>query len=358
MKVQNLIVGSGIAGITLARRLADEQNQTVLIVERRNHIGGYCYDYRDDEGILIHKYGPHIFRTDSKRVWEYLSRFTHWYNYQHKVLTYVEGKLYPIPINLDTVNNFLGTNFDSDSVLEYFERVKLKKGSCENVKDVIESQVGPLFYQHFFQNYTSKQWGIAPEDLPKEIVARIPIRNNRDGRYFTARYQGIPEQGYTEMFMKMLQHTKIRVMLNTDYQDIQAEIGCDRLFYSGAIDEYYQYCRGRLPYRCVSFELNRINARHYQQAAVVNYPNDYDFTRITEFKYFTNHQAPHTVIAKEYSSSEGDPSYPIPVKENMELYNQYLKLARNGSPVFVGRLGRYKYYSMDEIIEAILDMRL
>ena len=358
MEIQNLIVGAGIAGITLARRLAEERNQTVLIVERRNHIGGYCYDYRDEEGITIHRYGPHIFRTDSADVWRYVSRFTDWLDYQHKVLSYVGGKYYPMPINLDTVNLFLGTNFSSDEVLLYFDRARIKAKAVENVRDVIESQVGPLFYQTFFENYTRKQWGTSPEYLPKEIVSRIPIRSNRDDRYFTARYQGIPAYGYTEMLQKMLNHPKIKIMLNTDYCEIKDQIQCETLYYSGSIDEYFSYRYEKLPYRCVSFELQRIDAEHYQPAAVVNYPNDYDYTRITEYKYFTNHKAPHTVIAKEYPCSEGDPSYPIPVKENLELYRKYMQLCRDKHLVFIGRLGQYKYYSMDQVVQDILNLTI
>lgn len=358
MQVENLIVGAGIAGIVLARRLAEERNQKVLIVERRNHVGGYCYDYRNEDGILIHKYGPHIFRTNSSEAWKYLSRFTDWVDYQHKVLSYVGGKYYPMPINLDTINLFLGTSFSSEDVLRYFEHVKVQKETVENVKDRIESQVGSLFYQSFFENYTYKQWGIAPEKLPKEIVSRIPIRSNRDDRYFTVRYQGLPTHGYTEMMLKMLHHPNIHVMLNTEYKEIKDQIQYSKLFYCGSIDEYFDYCYGKLPYRCVSFELQRLETEYYQPVAVVNYPNDYDYTRITEFKHFTDHKSAHTVIAKEYSCSEGDPSYPIPLKKNLELYQKYVGLCNSisNSPVMIGRLGQYRYYSMDQVVQEILKL--
>ena len=352
MKVQNVIVGAGIAGITLARRLAEEKNQSVLIIERRSHIGGYCFDYREEEGILIHKYGPHIFRTDSKKVYDYLSRFTSWIDYQHKVLSYVGGKLFPMPINLDTVNSFLNTSYTSEDVMDYFNRVKMNKDNINSVQDIIESQVGELFYRAFFENYTRKQWGVSPADLPKEIVSRIPIRNNRDDRYFTVPYQGIPKNGYTEMMAGMLDHPNIHVMLNTDFSWAKGEILFDRLFYSGSIDEFYDYRFGKLPYRCVSFQLEKLNCAFYQPVAVVNYPNDYDYTRITEFKHFTNQKSEHSVIAKEYSSGSGDPSYPIPEKANRKLYEKYKNLETK-SVTFIGRLGQYRYYSMDQVIADI-----
>jgi UDP-galactopyranose mutase len=356
MKVDNIIVGCGIAGIVLARRLAEEKNETVLIIDKKNHIGGNCYDYRDESGILIHKYGPHIFRTDSRKVYEYLSRFTEWYDYQHKVLAYANGHLYPMPINLDTVNGVLGTNYDTGSVMEYFDKNKIAKDTINNVEDVIVSQIGKMFYETFFEKYTAKQWGLHPTQLPKEIVARIPIRSNRDDRYFTVKYQGIPSEGYTQMMTKMLDHPKIKILLQTEYRDIKDSINADRVYYSGAIDEYYDYCYGELPYRCVYFKFEKFECEYFQSASVVNYPNDYDYTRITEFKHFTNHKSANTVIAKEYPSDKGEPSYPIPIEENKKLYEKYLKLNENSAArvLFIGRLGEYKYYSMDEIILKIL----
>lgn len=357
MKTDVLIVGAGIAGITLARRIAEEKNLKVLIIEKRNHIGGYCYDYRNHQGILIHKYGPHIFRTNSKRVYDFLSRFTEWYDYQHKVLTNVEGQLLPMPINLDTVNGCLGANYTSENVLDYFEKVRTHPTEITNVKDAVESQVGPYFYETFFKNYTQKQWGEDPQLLPTEIIARIPIRNNRDSRYFTVRYQGIPKDGYTAMLNHMLDHNNIKILLNTDYKEIKEEISAEQIFYSGSIDEFFDYKFGHLPYRCVSFKFEEYDCQEYQPVAVVNYPNNYDYTRITEFKHFTNHHCNNTVIAKEYSSAEGDPSYPIPLKKNVELYKRYNELNANNVK-FIGRLGKYKYYSMDQIIEEMLNEEL
>lgn len=218
MTFQSIIVGCGIAGAIIARRLAEEKNHHILIVERRNHIGGYCYDYRNEDGILVHLYGPHIFRTESKRVWDYLSRFTEWEDYQHKVKIFVNGKFYPMPINLDTVNGYLGTSYTSEDVMGYFETHRTNLGQEKNVRDVIESQIGSEFYQAFFKRYTEKQWGIPCEELPSEIVARIPIRSNRDDRYFTHKYQALPKEGYTQMIQNILNHPNIHILLNTDYK--------------------------------------------------------------------------------------------------------------------------------------------
>ncbi len=358
MEVDNLIIGAGIAGIILARRIAEEKNESVILVEKKNHIGGFCYDYRECEGILIHKYGPHIFRTDNPLIYEFLSRFTKWYDYQHKVLTYVGGQYYPIPINLDTVNKYLNTDYNSLELLEYFDRVKEKIENPKNVEEIVESQVGKEFYNHFFRNYTKKQWGLDPSKLPTEIVARIPIRTNRDDRYFTCKYQGIPLNGYTEMFTNILDHKNISILLKYNYFEHKKEIKATNIYCSAPIDEFFNYKYGRLPYRCVSFKFERHNVKYYQPASVVNYPNENDYTRVTEFKYFVNHQSNNTVIAKEYPSGEGEPAYPIPIKENIELYEKYRELAVHDNVHFIGRLGTYKYYSMDQIINETLNMEL
>lgn len=358
MKVDSIVVGAGISGIALARRLAEEKGEKVLLIERKNHIGGFCYDYRDEDGILIHKYGPHIFRTSDKEVYKFLSRYTEWEEYQHRVLTYVAGSFYPMPINLDTVNELLGSNYSSENLKEYFDSVKTTPEEIINVKDAVESQIGSLFYNTFFKNYTEKQWGISPEKLPKEIIARIPIRENRDNRYFTDKYQFMPREGYTQMLSNMLKHPNIIVMLNTDYHMVKQEIESNKIFYSGTIDEYYSYILGHLPYRCVSFTLERYDLEYYQKAAVVNYPNDYDFTRITEFKHFYRmEKKERTVIMKEYSDNFGNPSYPIPLEQNKLLYKQYENM-NDGKVCFIGRLGKYKYLSMDQALREVLDMKI
>lgn len=358
MKVDSVVVGAGISGITLARRLAEEKGEKVLLVERKNHIGGFCYDYRDEDGVLIHKYGPHIFRTSDEKVYKFLSQYTEWEEYQHRVLAYTAGSFYPMPINLDTVNELLGSNYSADNLKEYFASVRTTPERIMNVKDAVESQVGSLFYDTFFKNYTEKQWGIAPEELPKEIIARIPIRENRDNRYFTDKYQFMPQKGYTEMLSRMLKHPNIIVMMNTDYCMIAQEIESSRVFYSGTIDEYYGYTLGPLPYRCVSFALERYDLEYYQKTAVVNYPNDYSFTRITEFKHFYRMgKKERTVIMKEYSDAVGEPSYPIPLEQNQQLYKKYEEM-NDGKVIFIGRLGKYKYLSMDQALREILSMKI
>lgn len=353
-----IIVGAGIAGSVLARRLAEEKKQQVLIVEKRNYIGGYCYDYRNEDGILIQKHGPHIFRTDSMQVWKFLSRFTVWQDYQHKVLSYVGGHLYPMPINLDTVNRFLGASYTSETVDEYFLMHRTNPQQINCVKDVIESQIGAEFYHAFFEHYTEKQWGLPCDKLPPEIVSRIPIRKNRDDRYFLHRYQALPKDGYTRMFENLLDHPNIHILLKTDWRDIKDSIEYKHIYYSGSIDEYYDYCFGHLPYRNVTFEFETLPIEQFQPVSVVNYPNNYDYTRITEFKHFYKRQLPNTVIAKEFPGGTGvDPSYPIPTQENKALYEKYKSLPHE-KVTFIGRLGEYRYYSMDQIVENLLSKEL
>lgn len=358
MHFDTLVVGSGIAGATMARRLAEEKNLKVLVVEKKSHIGGFCYDERNEDGLLIHKHGPHIFRTNSAEVWTYLSRFTDWQDYQHKVLTNVNGQLYPMPINLDTVNGVLGAHYTAENVMDYFRGNATHPEAVNSVKDAIESQVGPLFYELFYKNYTEKQWGLPCEELPPEIISRIPIRSNRDDRYFTHRYQAIPREGYTAMISKMLGHPDIHLLLQTDYSDIRNEVGDIPVFYSGSIDAFFDYCYGKLPYRCVDFKFERLQQPWFQPTAVVNYPNNYDYTRITEFKHFSGYSVGGcTVIAKEYPCAEGDPSYPIPLRQNLALYQKYVGI-KPASVTFVGRLGKYRYFSMDQVVEDILNMEL
>lgn len=357
MKIDNVIVGAGIAGITLARRLAEEKNQSVLIIERKRHIGGFCYDCYDEAGILIHKYGPHIFRTGNKKVWDHISRFTSWRQYQHRVLAYVDSQLMPIPINLDTVNILYGTHFDSTNLQPFLDSLKVPIDHPSNVEEVVVSQVGYNIYEKFFKYYTIKQWGCDPKDLPPEVIARIPIRTNRDDRYFTVPYQGLPSHGYTTMFEKMLDHPNIQVMLGADFAGVKDGLQYKRLFYSGCVDEYFGWCFGRLPYRCLDFRFETLDMEQFQQVATVNYPNDYDFTRISEFKHLTGQKSGKTTLCREFPGDEGEPSYPIPGSVSAELYQKYQAKAQEDPRLtFIGRLGRYKYYSMDQIVEEILSM--
>lgn len=273
-----LVVGAGFAGATIAERFANRLNQRVLVIDRRHHIAGNMLDEYNEHGILIHRYGPHIFHTNSKMVFDYLSRFTNWYYYQHRVLAYVNGQLVPLPINLDTINELYGYSFNPNQLQEYFETVRAKDVPIANSRDVIISKVGEELYRLFFKNYTKKQWDRYPEELDKSVISRIPVRLNRDSRYFTDQYQGIPKYGYTKLFENMLHHDNIKVMLGVDYEEIRDWLEVEHTFYSGTIDGYYHYRLGRLPYRSIRFEHETLDTEWVQPVGVVNYPNDYDYT--------------------------------------------------------------------------------
>jgi len=357
MSFDYLIVGAGFAGSVLAERLATQMNKRVLLIDKRNHIGGNAYDHYDDEGVLIHKYGPHIFHTNSLEVIEYLSQFTEWRAYQHKVLASVDGQLVPLPINLNTINMLYGTNMTSFELKEFFESVAEARERIRTSEDVIVSKVGHELYEKFFRNYTRKQWGLDPSELDASVTARVPTRINRDDRYFTDKYQVMPLHGYTRIFEKMLDHPNIKVLLNTEFREVDRWIPYRELIYTGPIDEYFDYCFGKLPYRSLDFEFKTFNMPIYQSAAVVNYPNEYEYTRVTEFKYLTGQEHPKTSVVYEYPRGEGDPYYPVPRPENAELYKQYKTLAEKTQNVlFVGRLATYKYYNMDQVVAQALTL--
>ncbi|HKY05404.1 MAG TPA: UDP-galactopyranose mutase [Blastocatellia bacterium] len=350
-----LIVGAGFAGSVLAERLAREANKKVLIVDKRPHIGGNAYDHYNDSGILVHKYGPHIFHTNSREVFEYLSRFTEWRQYEHRVLASVDGQLVPIPINLDTVNKLYGLNLTSFQVEEFFSKVAERREKIQTSEDVIVSKVGRELYEKFFRNYTRKQWDLDPSELDASVTARVPTRTNRDDRYFSDSYQAMPLHGYTRMFENMLDHPNISVLLNTDYRDVKKFIPYREMVYSGPVDEFFDMRYGKLPYRSLEFKHETINASVYQPAPVVNYPNEHLYTRITEFKYLTGQEHSKTSIVYEYPRAEGDPYYPVPRAENAELYKKYQTLAQATTGVhFVGRLATYKYYNMDQVVAQAL----
>lgn len=350
-----LIVGAGFAGSVLAERFANVQGKKVLIVDIRNHIGGNAYDHYNEDGILVHKYGPHIFHTNSRPVFEYLSQFTAWRPYEHRVLASVDGQLVPIPINLDTINKLYGSNLTAFEVEQFFADVAEPKDYVRTSEDVVVSKVGRELYEKFFRNYTRKQWGIDPSELDKSVTARVPTRTNRDDRYFTDTYQAMPLHGYTRMFERMLSHPNIKIMLNTDYRDVISVIPYREMIYTGPIDLFFNYCYGKLPYRSLEFKHETVNKPTYQSAPVVNYPNEHLYTRITEFKYLTGQEHPKTSIVYEYPLAEGDPYYPVPRPENTELYKQYKALADALPNVhFVGRLATYKYYNMDQVVAQAL----
>jgi len=354
-----LIVGAGIAGITLAERLATQLNKKIVIVEKRDHIGGNCYDYYNEHGLIVHKYGPHIFHTNIKRVWDYLYQFTDWYHYQHKVLAYVDGQKVPFPVNLDTINYLFNKNISTEELKIFHERLILKTNveEIKNAKDMAISRVGEELYEKFFKNYTKKQWDLLPEDLASEVTARIPLRLNRDPRYFNDRYQGIPKRGYTTMFKRMLDNPNIHVLLNADYKQIINEIKFSKMIYTGSIDYFFEYIYGNLPYRSLRFELETLPFVEYQEVGTVNYPNDYDFTRITEFKHLTGQMHPWTVIMREYPLADGEPYYPIPKEENQRIFSKYTSEAQKLKNVyFLGRLAEYKYFNMDVVVDRALDL--
>src|SRR5437764_3006567 len=352
-----LIVGAGFAGSVLAERLAVGSNKKVLICDKRPHIAGNAYDHYNDAGILVHKYGPHIFHTNSREVFEYLSRFTEWRSYQHRVLAHVDGQLVPIPINLDTINKLYGLNLTSFQVEEFFNSVAEKKEQIKTSEDVVVNAVGRELYEKFFRNYTRKQWGLDPSELDAIVTARVPVRTNRDDRYFTDTYQAMPRHGFTRMFERMLAHPKISILLNTDYRDVEGSISYDEVVFTGPIDEYFDYQFGKLPYRSLAFKYETVNAASVQPVAVVNYPNDYAYTRVTEFKHLTGQEHPKTSLVYEFPQAEGDPYYPIPRPENAVLYRKYQELANGAEGVhFVGRLATYRYYNMDQVVAQALTL--
>lgn len=352
-----LIVGAGFAGSTLAERIATQLNKKVLLVDKRMHIAGNAYDCYDRHGVLIHKYGPHIFHTNSRQVFDYLSRFTKWRQYQHRVLACVDGMLVPIPINLDTINTLYGLNLTSLEMEDFLESIAEKKETVRTSEDVVVSKVGRELYEKFFRGYTRKQWGLDPSELDASVTARVPTRTNRDSRYFTDAYQAMPLHGFTRMFENLLDHQNIHILLNTDYRDVKDSIRYKHLIFTGPIDEFFDYRYGKLPYRSLQFQFETHDTEIYQQAPVINYPNDYAYTRVTEFKYLTGQRHHKTTLVYEYSQAEGDPYYPIPRQENAELYRQYQALAAEHPDVyFCGRLGTYRYYNMDQVVAQALTL--
>ena len=350
-----LVVGAGFAGSVLAERLANGSGKSVLICDKRPHIGGNAYDCFNDDGILIHKYGPHIFHTNSEDVFEYLSQFTDWREYQHRVLANVDGMHVPIPINLDTINKLYGLNLNSHQLEDFFEKIREKREHIKTSEDVVVNAVGRELYEKFFRGYTRKQWGLDPSELDASVTARVPTRTNRDDRYFTDTYQAMPKQGYTRMFENMLDSPNIKIMLNCDYREIQKEVAYRAMIYTGPVDAFFDYRYGKLPYRSLEFKHETHDGEVFQPAPVVNYPQNQAYTRITEFKYLTGQRHHKTGIVYEFPRAEGDPYYPIPRTENAELYTKYKALADARPDVhFVGRLATYKYYNMDQIVAQAL----
>ncbi len=350
-----LVVGAGFAGSVLAERLARGLGKKVLVVDKRKHIAGNAYDCHNEHGILIHRYGPHIFHTNSAEVFDYLSRFTAWRQYQHRVKASVDGRLVSIPINIDTINELYGLKLDATTMKDYLDSVAEVRNPIKTSEDVVVNGMGRDLYEKFFRGYTRKQWGLDPSELDAQVTARVPVRMNRDDRYFTDSYQAMPSLGYTHMFENMLDHPNIKVMLNTDYREVRDQIRFKKLVFTGPVDEFFDHRFGKLPYRSLDFKHETHSTPVYQSAPVVNYPNDYAYTRITEFKYLTGQQHHQTSIVYEFPTAEGDPYYPIPRPVNAELYRQYQELADSTPDVhFVGRLATYRYYNMDQVVAQAL----
>lgn len=360
MKFHYLIVGAGLAGCTLAERLANESDRKVLLVEKRDHIGGHCTDRYNDDGILVQIYGPHIFHTRIQRVWEYLNRFTSFNTYIHRVLSAVrEGLNVYFPLNLETMEKITGRSFSPESLNAYFEekRVKIDEKDIKNSRDVVISQVGEELYELFIKNYSKKQWGLYPEELDPQVLRRIPVRYNRDTRYFDDPWQGIPSHGYFRIFENMVKHKNIHILLQTDYKEVISQISFDRMIYTGPIDYFFDYVYGRLPYRTMVFNFQTLDMEYFQEAAVVNYPNFNNYTRITEFKHFYLQQHPRTTICYEYSTGEGEPYYPIPTSESRIIYEKYkAEAAKLKNTYFVGRLAEYRYINMDQAVNSALEL--
>jgi len=353
-----LVAGAGFAGAVVAERMARQFNKKVLIVDRRDHIAGNAYDCLDESGVLIHRYGPHIFHTNSAEVFDYLSQFTQWRPYEHRVLASVDNKLVPIPINLDTVNRLYGLELSSDALEKYFASVAEPRQEIRTSEDVVLNRVGRDLYEKLFRGYTRKQWGLDPSELDSSVISRIPVRTNRDDRYFTDTYQAMPLRGYTRMFENMLDHPNITILTGVDYREVARTARFGELVYTGPVDEFFDFRFGKLPYRSLRFRHEHLNnVEKFQPAAVINYPNQHDYTRVTEFRYLTGQTHKSTSIVYEYPQAEGDPYYPVPRKENQELYSKYQALAEASPRTwFVGRLATYKYYNMDQVVGQALTL--
>lgn len=358
-KYDYLIVGAGFAGSVFAERLASQLDKKILLVEKRNHVAGNAYDELDKHGILIHRYGPHIFHTNSKKVFDYLSQFTKWRFYEHKVLAFLNGNLFPVPINRITLNKLYDFNFQTEKeVNDYINSIKVIRYPVLNSEDVIVSKMGNDLFEKFFRHYTKKQWGREPKELAASVCGRIPIRTNDDCRYFTDNFQFMPSDGYSAMFHNMLNHPNIEIVLNTDYKKIIDNVKFDKMIYTGPIDYFFDYEFGGLPYRSIKFEFINYPQESIQDNAVINYvEKNVNYSRVTEYKYLTGQKSETSTISREFFQQEGDPFYPIPTEHNKELYDRYFELTKSlESVLFCGRLAEYQYYNMDQVVANILHL--
>jgi UDP-galactopyranose mutase len=352
-----LIVGAGFAGSVMAERLAADAGKRVLLIDRRDHIGGNAFDMLDAAGILIHRYGPHIFHTNSQEIFDYLSRFTAWRPYEHRVLASIGDRLLPMPINRTTLNDLYGLTLSTAvEVNDFLASRAIPCPTIRNSEDAVLAQVGRELYEMFFRGYTRKQWGVDPSQLDKSVTSRVPTRTDEDDRYFNDKFQAMPALGYTAMFDRMLAHERIDRQLGVEFRQVKEQISFERLVFTGPIDEYFGYCYGKLPYRSLKFRHETKDVEWFQRTGVVNYPSEsVPYTRITEYKHLTGQTAPQTSITYEHPCGDGDPYYPVPCPENQALFARYQALADITSNVlFVGRLATYRYYNMDQIVAQAL----
>lgn len=352
-----LIVGSGLAGSVCAEQLANAGNE-VVIIDKRNHIAGNTYDFTDTNNLLVHKYGPHIFHTDDKVVYKYLSNFTDWHSYEHRVLSYVDGKYLPFPISRITINKLYNKNFDINGFKLFIKNQRVELDKIGTGKDYIISQVGYELYEKFFKNYTKKQWDLYPDEIDSSILSRIPIRWNDDTRYFTDKYQGIPKDGYTSMVKNILDNKNIHIELEKDFFSYKKTDECKYIIYTGPIDKYFNNTYGKLNYRSIHFEHRKLgNNKFFQKVGTVNYPNDFAYTRITEFKHLTGQKSEKTSIVYEFPTRDGDPYYPVINNKNITINKKYNQLKeKQNNTFFIGRLAQYKYLNMDQVVREALDI--
>jgi UDP-galactopyranose mutase len=371
-EIDILIVGAGFAGLVIAERVATQLRRRCLVVERRGHIGGNAQDEYDSAGVLIHKYGPHYFRTNSKLVIEYLSQFTEWHPIEYRLRSHTHGRDWSFPINLTTYEQFIGRESTTEEFEAYLAANRVPIENPKNSEEVIISQVGWDFYELFFKNYTLKQWQRHPRELDASVCGRIPVRTNRDDRYLQESFQALPKDGYHKLFERLAAASaNIEVRLNTDYREVLPSIRWKHMIYTGPIDEYFDCCFGPLPYRSLRFEPESFSPDQlgerlpvsgkpgfWQSAMQINYPNDHEFTRIVETKHATGQQCDNTTIVREYPEQYGpgkEPYYPIPAPDTKELYRKYADRAELEQNVsFIGRLATYRYYNMDQVVAMAL----
>ncbi|WP_394773070.1 UDP-galactopyranose mutase [Flavobacterium sp.] len=357
-----LIIGAGISGAVLAERYASI-GKRVLIIEKRNHIAGNCYDYIDENGILVSKYGAHLFHTNEETVWKYVNQFSKWYNWEHKVVARVDDKTVPIPVNITTVNELFNTNISSEEEMKnWLEENRTAIESPSNGEEAVLNRVGPVLYEKMFKHYTKKQWDKYPAELDASVLNRIPVRYDYDDRYFSDTYQALPEGGYTQLFENILKHPNIEILLETDYFDVKDQYkGYEKLFYTGPVDRFFHFKHSltqKLEYRSINFVSETVEAEFFQENSVVNYPGtEVDFTRIIEYKHFGNQKSDKTTVVREYTVDDGEPYYPVPNPRNEEIYARYKTEADQLVDVhFVGRLANYKYFNMDQAFKNALDL--